>query len=72
MQFISALWDRCRLTSGVYARDLSHRTKSNEDHNRIMAAIRAHEAESAADMIANHVRNAMDEILDQNLVEQTA
>ena len=72
MQFISTLWDRCRLTSHVYARDLSHRTRSNEDHNRIMAAVRAGEAESAADMIANHVRTAMDEILDQNLVEQSA
>jgi DNA-binding GntR family transcriptional regulator len=37
-----------------------------------MAAVRAGEAESAAEMIANHVRNAMDEILDQKLVEQPA
>ena len=72
MQFISTLWDRCRLTSHVYARDLSHRSRSGEDHNRIMAAVRAGEAESAAEMIANHVRNAMDEILDQKLVEQPA
>ena len=72
MQFISTLWDRCRLTSHVYARDLSHRSRSNEDHSRIMAAVHAGEAESAAEMIANHVRNAMDEILDQNLVEQPA
>jgi DNA-binding GntR family transcriptional regulator len=72
MQFISTLWDRNRLTSQVYARDLSHRSRSNEDHSRIMAAVHAGEAESAAEMIANHVRNAMDEILDQNLVEQPA
>ena len=72
MQFISTLWDRCRLTSDVYARDLSHRTRSNEDHKRIMAAVRAGEAELAAEMIANHVRNAMDDILDQDLVEQSA
>jgi DNA-binding GntR family transcriptional regulator len=72
MQFISTLWDRCRLTSDVYARDLSHRTGSNEDHKRIMAAVRAGEAELAAEMIANHVRNAMDDILDQDLVEQPA
>jgi DNA-binding GntR family transcriptional regulator len=72
MQFISTLWDRCRLTSGVYARDLSHRARSNEDHKRIMAAVRAGEAELAAEMIANHVRNAMDDILDRDLVEQPA
>jgi len=72
LQFINMLWDRCRLTSNVYARDLSHRSRSNEDHNRIMAAVRAGEAEPAAKMIANHVRKAMDEILDQDLVEQPA
>ena len=72
MQFISTLWDRSRLTSHVYARDVSHRSRSNEDHNRIMAAVHAGEAEPASEMIANHVRTAMDEILGQNLVEQTA
>jgi DNA-binding GntR family transcriptional regulator len=70
MQFISTLWDRSRLTSHLHAQDLSHRTRSNEDHNRIMAAVRAHDAESAAGLIANHVRNATGGILDQNLVEQ--
>ena len=68
MQFISTLWDRCRLTSHVYSRDLSHRTRSNADHSQIMAAVRAGEAELAAVIIASHVRNAMDDILDQNLV----
>jgi len=72
MQFISTLWDRCRLTSHVYARDVSHRSRSNEDHNRIMAAVHAGEANLAAEIIATHVRNAMDDILDQNLVEQPA
>ena len=72
MQFISTLWDRSRLTSHLRAQDLSHRTRSNEDHNRIMAAVRAQDAESAAGLIANHVRNAMGGILDQNLVEQPA
>jgi DNA-binding GntR family transcriptional regulator len=72
MQFIGTLWDRCRITGHVYVRDLSHRTRSNEDHSRIMAEVRAREAESAAEMIANHVRTAMDEILDGNLVEQSA
>ena len=32
-----------------------------------MAAVRARGARLAAGIIANHVRNAMDEILDQNL-----
>jgi DNA-binding GntR family transcriptional regulator len=71
-QFISTLWDRCRLTSHVYARDLSHRSRSNEDHNRIMAAVHARKAELAAEIIANHVRNAMDDIIDQDLVERPA
>ena len=72
MQFIGTLWDRCRLTSGVYAREAGHRGRSNEDHGRIMAAVRAGEAGPAAEMIAGHVRTAMDEILDQNLVGQPA
>lgn len=72
MQFISTLWDRSRLTSHLHAQDLGHRTRSNEDHNRIMAAVRAHDAESAAGLIANHVRDAMDGILDENLVERPA
>ena len=70
MQFISALWDRCRLTSHVYARDLSHRSRSNQDHRRIMSAVHAGEAELAAAFIATHVRKAMDDIIDQSLVEQ--
>lgn len=70
MQFISTLWDRCRLTSNVYARDLSHRSRSNEDHSRIMAAVHAGEAERAADLIAVHVRNAMDDILDKDMIGQ--
>ena len=70
MQFIGTLWDRCRLTSHVYARDLSHRSRSNQDHSRIMAAVRAGEAELAAAFIATHVRNAKNEIIDQNLAEQ--
>ena len=41
LQFINTLWDRCRLTSNVQARDLGHRDRSNEDHTRIMAAVRA-------------------------------
>jgi DNA-binding GntR family transcriptional regulator len=60
-QFISTLWDRCQLTSHVYARDLSHRGRSNGDHSRIMSAVRAGDAELAAEIIANHVRNAMDD-----------
>jgi DNA-binding GntR family transcriptional regulator len=72
MQFISTLWDRARLTSHVYARDVSHRSRSNEDHSRIMAAVHAREAELAAETLATHVRNAMDDIIDQNLVGQGA
>jgi DNA-binding GntR family transcriptional regulator len=56
----------------VPARDLGHRGRSNEDHTRIMAAVRARDAKLAAGIIANHVRNAMDEILDQNLAEEPA
>jgi DNA-binding GntR family transcriptional regulator len=72
LQFIGTLWDRCRLTSHVYARDVSHRGRSSEDHNRIMVAVRAGEAGLAAELIATHVRNAMDDILDQELVGQLA
>jgi DNA-binding GntR family transcriptional regulator len=72
MQFISTLWDRCRLTSHLYARDVSHRRRSNEDHNKIMTALRAGEAELAAEIIANHVRGAMDEALEQKLADQPA
>jgi len=72
LQFIGTLWDRCRLTSHVYARDVSHRSRSSEDHDRIMTAVRAGEAGLAAEMIATHVRNAMDDILDQELVGQLA
>lgn len=72
MQFIGTLWDRCRLTSHLYARDVSHRRRSNEDHNKIMTALRAGEAELAAEIIANHVRSAMDEALDQKLADQPA
>jgi DNA-binding GntR family transcriptional regulator len=65
LQFLGLLWDRCRLTSNVYARDLSHRDRWNEDHTRIMAAVHAREADVAAGIIANHVRNAMDDIHDK-------
>lgn len=68
MQFIGTLWDRNRLTSHVYARDLSHRSRSNTDHRQIMAAARAGQAELAAAIIVSHVRNAMDDILDKDLV----
>ena len=72
LQFINTLWDRCRLTSNVQARDLGHRDRPDEDHTRIMAAVRARDARLAAGIIADHVRNAMDEILDQNLAEEPA
>ena len=68
MQFISTLWDRCRLTSHVYARDLSHRSRSNADHRQIMAAARSGQSELAAAIIVSHVRNALDDILDKELV----
>jgi DNA-binding FadR family transcriptional regulator len=62
LQFINMLWDRCRLTSNVQARDLGHRDRSDEDHTRIMTAVRARDARLAAGIIADHVRHAMDEI----------
>jgi DNA-binding GntR family transcriptional regulator len=68
MQFIGTLWDRNRLTSHVYARDLSHRSRSNADHRQIMAAVHAGQAELASAIIVSHVRNAMDDILDKDLV----
>jgi DNA-binding GntR family transcriptional regulator len=63
------LWDRCRLTSNMYARDLSHRSRSNADHEQIMAAVHAGEEELAAELISTHVSNAMDEILDKNVIQ---
>jgi DNA-binding GntR family transcriptional regulator len=63
LQFIGALWDRCRLTSHAYARDLGHRSTSDEDHTRIMEAVRQRDADFAAAIIAMHVRNAMDGLL---------
>ena len=72
MQFISTLWDRCQLTSQVYARDLSHRGRSNGDHSRVMAAVRAGEAELAAEIIANHVRNSMDDISAELTISETS
>lgn len=62
LQFINMLWDRCRLTRNVQARDLGHRDRSDEDHTRIMAAVRARDARLAAGIIADHVRHAMDEL----------
>ena len=72
MQFIGTLWDRCRLTSNVYARDLSHRSRSNADHEKIMAAVHAGRDELAAKLISTHVSDAMDEILDKNMVQAVA
>jgi DNA-binding GntR family transcriptional regulator len=69
MQFISTLWDRCRLTSNVYARDLNHRSRSNADHEQIMAAVHAGQDELAAQLISTHVSNAMDDILDKNVIQ---
>jgi DNA-binding GntR family transcriptional regulator len=65
MHFISALWDRCRLTSHAYARDVSHRGSSDEDHTRVMEAVRRRDADHAAMVISLHVRNAMDDLLDK-------
>jgi DNA-binding GntR family transcriptional regulator len=69
MQFIGTLWDQCRLTTNVYARDLSHRSRSNADHEQIMAAVHAGQGELAAELISTHVSNAMDEILDKNVIQ---
>jgi DNA-binding GntR family transcriptional regulator len=69
MQFIGTLWDQCRLTSNLYARDLSHRSRSNADHEQIMAAVHAGQGELAAELISTHVSNAMDEILDKNVIQ---
>jgi DNA-binding GntR family transcriptional regulator len=63
LQFIGTLWDRCRLTSHAYARDISHRSASNDDHSRIMKAVRQRDADLAAEIIAAHVRSAMDDLL---------
>jgi DNA-binding GntR family transcriptional regulator len=69
MQFIGTLWDRCRLTSNVYARDLSHRSRSNADHEQIMTAVHAGQEELAAKLISTHVSNAMDDILNKNMIQ---
>src|SRR5258708_16149430 len=63
MQFIGTLWDRCRLTSHVYARDLSHRSTANQGHDPIMAAVHGRAGGFASELIANHLRNALDELL---------
>ena len=63
LQFISTLWDRCRLTSHAYARDVSHRSTSDQDHGRVMEAIRNRDPDLAAMIISLHVRNAMDNLL---------
>jgi len=63
LQFISALWDRCRMSSHTYVRDAGHCTKSQEDHLKIMAAVRARDADLAADLIAQHVADAMNDLL---------
>jgi DNA-binding GntR family transcriptional regulator len=63
LHFISALWDRCRLTSHAYARDVGHRSSSDEDHGRVMEAVRQRDADLAAMIISLHVRNAMDDLL---------
>jgi DNA-binding GntR family transcriptional regulator len=72
MQFIGTLWDRCRLTNNVYARDLGHRSRSNADHEQIMDAVHAGKEALAADLISTHVCNAMDDILDKNMIQALA
>jgi DNA-binding GntR family transcriptional regulator len=63
VQIIGALWDRCTLTSHAYVRDPGHRLKSTEDHSRVFNAARRGEADIAAAIIAEHVHNALAEVL---------
>jgi DNA-binding GntR family transcriptional regulator len=72
LQFISTLWDRCRLTSHAYARNVDHRGRSNEDHTRVMDAVRKRDADLAAMIISLHVRNAMDDLLKEKEVGEVA
>jgi DNA-binding GntR family transcriptional regulator len=63
LQIIGALWDRTTLTSHAYARDPGHRRASAQDHTRIMQAVRKGDADLAADLISQHIRSAMEDLL---------
>jgi DNA-binding GntR family transcriptional regulator len=63
LQIIGGLWDRCTLTSHAYARDPGHRIASTEDHASILQAVRAGDADLAAQIVGEHVHNAMVDLL---------
>jgi DNA-binding GntR family transcriptional regulator len=63
MQIIGVLWDRCTLTSHAYSRDPGHRSTSAKEHTQILRAARKGEADLAAQIVADHVSKAMDDLL---------
>jgi DNA-binding GntR family transcriptional regulator len=64
LQFLNLLWDRCTLTSHMYVRDPGHRAKSVADHARVLKAARRGDADEAARVVAQHVEQAMHDLVD--------